>query len=78
MAVPQYSRMGLTRSKANNLSNQGYKHHAYLPVNRARPMLENVDFRAAPIREEGVMLYSFSSPDDFLAFCETYEAEKLL
>lgn len=69
--------LGLTKTQAHSKQNQGYKHHATLPINRARPTLQNVDYVATPIRDEGQMLYSFANPDDFLQFVQDYGAEKL-
>ena len=75
MAHP--SRLGLTRTQAHSVSNRGYKHHALLPINVARPTLADVDYIASPIRDEGVMLYSFSNPNDFTEFRDRFGAEAL-
>lgn len=71
------SRLGLTRTQANSASNRGYKHHAILPINMARPTLADVDYIAVPIREEGVMLYAFANPNDVSEFKNNYGAEAL-
>jgi len=69
--------LGLTKTQAHSMQNRGYKHHALMPINRARPSLQGVDYVATPIREEGHMLYSFANPQDYTQFVADYGAEHL-
>lgn len=71
------NRLGLTRTQAHSQGNRGYKHHAMLPINMARPTLLDTDYIATPIADEGVMLYSFAAPGDYTSFMENYGAEGL-
>lgn len=73
--MPQFSKMGLTRSRANAMNGAGLKFHAYTPIGLQRPTLENVEYRAAPIAEEGVTLYSFGSHAEMEKFIETYASQ---
>lgn len=75
MPQPQYTRMGLTRARAHAMNGAGLKFHAYTPLALARPTLENVDYRAAPVPEEGVTLYSFSSLHDMKEFMAAYASQ---
>jgi hypothetical protein len=69
--------LGLTKTQAHSMNNRGYKHHALLPINMARPALLDTDYIATPIRDEGVMLYSFAIGSDFVEFTDRYGARKL-
>jgi hypothetical protein len=70
--IPKTSRMGVTRSRANSRSNLGLKFHATTPIGLARPTLEGMDYRADPISEEGVTLFSFGSKADYDRFLAVY------
>lgn len=69
--------LGLTKTQAHSMGNRGYRHHAILPVAMARPTLLDTDYIATPVRDEGVMLYSFANPQDFIEFKERYGAQQV-
>lgn len=69
--------LGLTKTKANALANAGYEFACITPINKARPALAGIEYRAAPIQEEGTTVFCFKNAHDRKAFIDEYGADLL-
>jgi hypothetical protein len=71
------TRLGVTRSKATSLASAGLTFHAFIGINQARPPLAGVVYKAVPVLEDHVTLYSFKTADACKAFIEQFGATPL-